>query len=188
MLYCTVVRFKVEYGSVVWSPYTSRNVHKPELIQWMGTKFILTKRNLTYEEHLKCLNSLLLEKRHIFLMLHFCIRQPIYFPGIKFTGILKNIPDFIWIYLCLRFYLSKPKQLKYRFFILTHLLVTYNLNILIINEWSFCYYFEVPKCLNNAFGIQPLQILGFEWGSITMIESYILCALFAHRKKYMVVI
>ena len=54
----------MEYGSVVWSPYTSRNVDKLERIQRRGTKFILGKRNLTCEERLKCLYNLLsLEKR-----------------------------------------------------------------------------------------------------------------------------
>ena len=63
VLYCTLVRSQVEYGSVVWSPYTSRNVDKLERIQRRGTKFILGKWNLSYEERLKCLNLLSLEKR-----------------------------------------------------------------------------------------------------------------------------
>jgi len=53
----------VEYGSVVWSPHTARNIDKLERIQWRGTKFILGKRNFTYDERLKCLNLLSLEKR-----------------------------------------------------------------------------------------------------------------------------
>ena len=32
-LYCTVVRWQVEHGSVVWSPYTSRIIDKLECIQ-----------------------------------------------------------------------------------------------------------------------------------------------------------
>ena len=74
VLYCTLVRSQVEYGTVVWSPYTSRNVDKLERIQRRGTKFILGKRNLTYEERLKCLNLLSLEKRRYLFMLNFCIR------------------------------------------------------------------------------------------------------------------
>lgn len=63
VLYCTLVRSQVEYGSVVWSPYTARNIDKLGRIQRRGTKFILGKRNFTYDERLKCLNSLSLEKK-----------------------------------------------------------------------------------------------------------------------------
>ena len=62
-LYCTLVRSQVEYGSVVWSSYTARNIDKLERIQRRGTKFALGKRNFTYDERLKCLNLLSLEKR-----------------------------------------------------------------------------------------------------------------------------
>ena len=62
-LYCTLVRSQVEYGSVVWSPYTSRNIDKLERIQWRGTKFILGQNDISYEDRLKCLNMLSLEKR-----------------------------------------------------------------------------------------------------------------------------
>ena len=47
----------------MWSPYTARNIDKLERIQRRGTKFIPGKRNFTYEERLKCLNLLSLEKR-----------------------------------------------------------------------------------------------------------------------------
>lgn len=63
MLYCTLVRSQVEYGTIVWSPHTKRNIEKLECIQQKGTKFILAKRNFTYDERLKCLNLLSLEKR-----------------------------------------------------------------------------------------------------------------------------
>ncbi|XP_073231870.1 uncharacterized protein [Porites lutea] len=63
VLYCTLVRSQVEYGSVVWSPYTARNIDKLEHIQRRGTKFILGKRNFTHDERLKCLDLLSLEKR-----------------------------------------------------------------------------------------------------------------------------
>ena len=62
-LYCTLVRLQVEYGSVVWSPYTSRNIDKLERIQRRGTKFILGQNDISYEDRLKCLNMLSLEKR-----------------------------------------------------------------------------------------------------------------------------
>jgi len=63
VLYCTLVRSQVEYGSVEWSPHTARNIDKLERKQRRGTKFILGKRNFTYDECLKCLNLLSLEKR-----------------------------------------------------------------------------------------------------------------------------
>ncbi|KAK2564322.1 hypothetical protein P5673_012582 [Acropora cervicornis] len=62
-LYCTLVRSQVEYGPVVWSPYTSRNIDKLERIQWRGTKFILGQNDISYEDRLKCLNMLSLENR-----------------------------------------------------------------------------------------------------------------------------
>ena len=67
VLYCTLVRSQVEYGSVVLSPYTTRNIDKLERIQRRGTKFFLGKRNFTYDERLKCLNLLSLKKtRYLF--------------------------------------------------------------------------------------------------------------------------
>ena len=47
----------------VWSPHTARKTDKLERIQRRGTKFILGKRNFTYDERLKCLKLLSLEKR-----------------------------------------------------------------------------------------------------------------------------
>ena len=52
----------MEYGSVVWSLYTSRNVDKLERIQRKG-KNLSSEKNHTYEDRLKCLNRLSLEKR-----------------------------------------------------------------------------------------------------------------------------
>ena len=53
----------MEYGSVVWSPSTSRNIDKLERIQRKGSKFILGQIDISYEDRLKCLNLLSLEKR-----------------------------------------------------------------------------------------------------------------------------
>ena len=48
----------------MWTPYTSRNVDKVERIQQEGSNFYPRKpRNLAYEERLKCLYMLSLEKR-----------------------------------------------------------------------------------------------------------------------------
>ena len=57
------MRSQLEYGSVVWSPYTSRNIDKLERIQRKGTKFILGQNDISCEDRLKCLNMLSLEKR-----------------------------------------------------------------------------------------------------------------------------
>ena len=40
-LYCALVRSQLEYGSVVWSPFTVRNITKLERVQRRTTKFIL---------------------------------------------------------------------------------------------------------------------------------------------------
>ena len=61
--YCTLVSSQVEYGSVAWSPYTSRNIDKLERIQRRGAKFILGQNDISYEDRLKWLNMLSLEKR-----------------------------------------------------------------------------------------------------------------------------
>ena len=39
--YCSLVRSNLEYCSVVWSPFTNRNIDKLEKIQCRATKFIL---------------------------------------------------------------------------------------------------------------------------------------------------
>ena len=54
----------MEYGSVVWSPYGTRNIDNLECIQRRGIKFILGKRTFTCDKRLKCLSLLSLEKRH----------------------------------------------------------------------------------------------------------------------------
>ena len=63
VLYCALVRSQVEYGSVVWSPYTTRNIDRLERIQQRETKCILGKRNFTDDERLKWLNLPSLKKR-----------------------------------------------------------------------------------------------------------------------------
>ena len=50
VLYCTLVRLQVEYESVVWSPYTARNVHKLERIHRREQNLFSEKRNFTYDE------------------------------------------------------------------------------------------------------------------------------------------
>ena len=61
-LYCSLVRSNLEYCSVVWCPFTKRNVNKLERIQRRATRFIL-KSNEPYDDRLHKLNLLTLEQR-----------------------------------------------------------------------------------------------------------------------------
>ena len=61
-LYCSLVRSNLEYCSVVWCPFTKRNVNKLERIQRRATRFIL-KSNEPYDVRLHKLNLLTLEQR-----------------------------------------------------------------------------------------------------------------------------
>ena len=62
ILYCALVRSQLEYGSVVWSPFTARNITKLERVQRCATKFIL-KTEDDYEVRISKLNILSLEHR-----------------------------------------------------------------------------------------------------------------------------
>ena len=61
-LYCALFWSNVEYCSVVWSPYTKRNIEKVEKVQRRATKFIL-KTEDNYETRLKKLNLTSLKNR-----------------------------------------------------------------------------------------------------------------------------
>ena len=64
LLYCALVRPKLEYGSNLWSPYTSKHRTLLENTQRRATKFMLNyPKNLTYKERLIELNLLPLEYR-----------------------------------------------------------------------------------------------------------------------------
>ena len=86
-LYCTLVRSQVEYGSVVSSPYTSRNIDKLERIQRRGTKFILGQ-NISHEDRLKCLNMLSLEKRRYLFDVVFLYKALSGYLNIELTPLL----------------------------------------------------------------------------------------------------
>ena len=58
--FCSLVRSNLEYCSVVWSPFTKRNIDKLERIQRRATKFIL-KSNDQYDIRLRELKLLTLE-------------------------------------------------------------------------------------------------------------------------------
>ena len=65
-LYCALVRSQLEYCTVVWSPYTARNVDKLERIQRRATKFIL-KTDVEYDTRIERLNLLSLKDRRFLL-------------------------------------------------------------------------------------------------------------------------
>ena len=72
-LYCTLVRSQLEYGSVVWSPFTARNITKLERVQRRATKFIL-KTEYDYEAGISKLNILSLEHRRFLFDVLFFIK------------------------------------------------------------------------------------------------------------------
>ena len=59
------VRSRLEYGSVVWSPFKLKDIQAIEYVQRRATKLIRGLRDLTYEERLKTLNlpSLLFRRK-----------------------------------------------------------------------------------------------------------------------------
>ena len=59
------VRSRLEYGSVVWSPFKLKDIQAIEYVQRRATKLIRGLYDLTYEERLKALNlpSLLFRRR-----------------------------------------------------------------------------------------------------------------------------
>ena len=61
-LYYALARSNVEYCSVVWSPFTKKNIEKVEKVQRRATKFILKTQD-NYETRLKKLNLMSLKKR-----------------------------------------------------------------------------------------------------------------------------
>lgn len=65
LLYCTLVRPRLEYASNLWSPHTAKHVALIENIQRRATKFILNypPSDVSYTERLKTLNLLPLEHR-----------------------------------------------------------------------------------------------------------------------------
>ena len=64
LLYCALIRPKLEYGSSAWSPYTTKHHGLIESVQRRATKFTLNyPQKMTYNERLIKLNLLPLEYR-----------------------------------------------------------------------------------------------------------------------------
>ena len=72
-LYCALVSSQLEYCTVVWSPYTARNINKLEGIQRIATKFIL-KTDDDYDTRRERLKCYLKRTDVSCLMYCFCIR------------------------------------------------------------------------------------------------------------------
>ena len=62
-LIVSMIRPKLEYAAVVWSPHKKKDVRKLERIQRAATKMVPTLRDLSYEERLERLKLQTLEKR-----------------------------------------------------------------------------------------------------------------------------
>ena len=62
-LITTMIRPRLEYAAVVWSPSTKKDIRKLERIQRAATKLPSTLSNLPYEERLEKLNLPTLEER-----------------------------------------------------------------------------------------------------------------------------
>lgn len=72
-LYCALVRSQLEYCTIVWSPFTARNINRLERIQRRATKFIL-KTDDDYNTRKEQLNLLSLEDRRFFFDVLFFYR------------------------------------------------------------------------------------------------------------------
>ena len=62
-IFVTLIRPKLEYAAVVWSPWLKKDIGRIERIQRAATKMVLRLKDFTYEERLRELNLLSLEKR-----------------------------------------------------------------------------------------------------------------------------
>ena len=59
----TMIRPKLEYAAVVWSPHLKKDIKKLERIQRIATKMVPDLKDLTYEDRLKELELLTLQNR-----------------------------------------------------------------------------------------------------------------------------
>ncbi len=58
-----MIRPKLEYDEMVWSPYKKKHVKKLERIQRIATKMVPELKDLTYEERLEEMKLSALEER-----------------------------------------------------------------------------------------------------------------------------
>ena len=62
-LITNVIRPRLEYAEVVWSPYKKKHIRKLERLQRMATKMVPEMRGMTYEERLSAMDLPTLESR-----------------------------------------------------------------------------------------------------------------------------
>ena len=62
-LISTIIRPRLEYAGVVWSPYKKKHVKKLERLQRMATKMVPELAEMTYEERLREMDLITLEKK-----------------------------------------------------------------------------------------------------------------------------
>ena len=63
ILISSLIRPRLEYAAVVWSPHTKKNIRKLERVQRAATKMVPELSELTYEERLKQMELPTLERR-----------------------------------------------------------------------------------------------------------------------------
>ena len=64
----------VEHNSVIWSPYTARDIDAVESVQRRFTKRLPTLRNMSYNDRLRYLNIPSLELRRLHTDLFWCYK------------------------------------------------------------------------------------------------------------------
>ena len=76
-LIVTLVRPRLEYAQVVWSPHLKKHIHKLERVQRAATRMVPSLRGLPYEERLKKMGLPTLEARRErgdMIMMYRCVR------------------------------------------------------------------------------------------------------------------
>ena len=62
-LISTIIRPRLEYAGVVWTPHKKKHIKKLERLQKMATKMVPELEGMTYEERLQAMNLPTLEQR-----------------------------------------------------------------------------------------------------------------------------
>ena len=60
---CMIIRPRLEYAGVVWTPHKKKHIKKLERLQKMATRMVPELEGMTYEESLKAMDLPTLEQR-----------------------------------------------------------------------------------------------------------------------------
>ena len=71
----TLIRPKLEYAEVIWSPHMKKHVLKLERIQRIATKMVPELEDITYEERLKEMHLTTLKERRERLYLYLYLKN-----------------------------------------------------------------------------------------------------------------